>query len=145
MLEHIVEITEAYDKRNPDPAKNYGVHGVNLKFLVKGPKGVIQFLIYTNWMLPHNMEELKAKCDGHYCYLEPMPADIGYHSYVPMHEGEAPISKSCEYLEGKPCYYDGSSLNAEPIFDIMVSRGGDAMWAELERWYHDTFDCPENV
>lgn len=28
--------------------------------------------------------------------------------------------ENCPYLDGKPCYYDGSGLNAEPVFDILV-------------------------
>ena len=138
-FERIIEIGKAFDKRNSDPAKNYGIHGANLKFLLKGPKGVIQFVVYTNWHLPHVDRELQSKCMGSHCFREPMAADIGYHSYVPMYESQTPISESCPYLEGNPCYYDGSSLQAQEIFDIMVAQGGDAMWSELETRYVETF------
>jgi hypothetical protein len=52
-LERIIEFTPAFDKRDPNPKKNYGVHGVELRFVVKGEAGAVQFLIFTNWHLPH--------------------------------------------------------------------------------------------
>ncbi len=144
MLERIVEIEPAYDKRNTDPKKNYGIHGASMRFLVRGPRGVIQFLIYTNWHLPNVHEELVSKCQpdrsyGRYCTLAPMAADIGYHSPVPMYEGQEPISDSCPYLNGVKCYYDGSGLNAQRYFDIMVSEGHESLWKALEQYYEDRF------
>ena len=67
------------------------------------------------------------------------PADIGYHSPVPYYEGQEVIQQSCEYLNGKPCYYDGSSLNAVKYFDIMVREGSEALWKALEKYYDDVF------
>jgi len=55
-LERIIQFTPAYDKR-----PKYGIHGVNLRFLLKGPKGAIQFLLFTNWMTPKVREEHRAK------------------------------------------------------------------------------------
>ena len=43
-----IEFAPAYDKRHPDPQKNYGIHGVEMRWLLEGPRGVIQFLVYTN-------------------------------------------------------------------------------------------------
>lgn len=45
----------------------------------------------------------------------------------------------CEYLNGKPCYYDGSSLNAEKYMDILISQGDEALWEALEKYYCETF------
>jgi len=129
-MERITEITPAYDKRNPDPSKNYGIHGVNLKFVLKGELGAVQFLIFTNWQLPHVQREF-----GH---QGPMAADIGYHSPMPMYDGQIQMA-DWEYLDGKPCYYDGSGLYANHFFDVMVSQGGDAMWAAIEQYYVERF------
>jgi hypothetical protein len=46
-------ITPAYDKRAADPNKNYGVHGCEFRFYVKGERGAIQFVVYSHWHLPH--------------------------------------------------------------------------------------------
>jgi hypothetical protein len=47
----------------------------------------------------------------------------------------------CRYLDGKPCYYDGSSLNAERIFDVLTAEGDEGVWRELEAYYHATFQA----
>lgn len=133
-----IEIFPAYDKRNIDPEKNYGIHGVDIKFLLKGKKGVIQFVIYTNWHLKSVEKDLIQTCKSSgYCFLKPLPADIGYHAYKPQWDGQEAMQVNCKYLDGKPCYYDGSSLQAEEIFNIMVEKGHEVMWEELEKWYKD--------
>jgi hypothetical protein len=147
-FEHKIETEPAFDKRHPDPHKNYGVHGLTMRFLSIGPKGAIQFLLYTNWHLPHVQHELLNKChgpevSGAYCRLNPMPADIGYHSYVPRYEGQSVVTKSCPVLGGKPCYYDGSSLQAEEYFAILVREGLDALWMALDERYASTFEGGE--
>lgn len=145
-MERIITFEPAYDKRDPNPRKNYGIHGVNLRFVLKGDKGAVQFVIYTNWMLPHVTQELLHKASGKELisrYIEftflPMPADRGYHSPVPMYEGQSIVSDSCEYLDGKPCYYDGSGLTAEDIYKRLVAEGDSAVWEELESYYKQTF------
>ena len=72
-------------------------------------------------------------------FFLPMPADLGYHSYEPRYEWQDPITDSCEYLNGKPCYYDGSGLNAERIYEVLLERGSDGVWQELESFYNEVF------
>ncbi len=144
-LERLFSVEPAFDRRHKDPDKNYGIHGAQMRFVVKGELGAAQFLLYTNWHLPHVQKELTEKCNpvtpyGRFCHLEPLPADIGYHSPKPMYEGQESIQKSCEYLNGAPCYYDGSSLNAVKYFEILVSKGHEALWKALEEYYKSTFD-----
>lgn len=158
----------AFDKRSDDPAKNYGIHGVELAFYLIGDDGAVQFVVYTNWQLPHITEEHSKLFDDH-ILCRPMPADLGYHSPKPMYEGQEPIGSKrfywrdptkeerkfrfapvpdseptgtftpCDLLGGKPCYYDGSGLNAEPVFEILLKEGSPGVWKELERYYADTF------
>jgi hypothetical protein len=141
-----VKFYPAYDKRNSDPKKNYGIHGVDMRFLLTGEKGVIQFVIFTNWYLPNVKEEFEAKRQfSQYNAFTPMPADVGYHSYTPMYEGQNVASESCEYLGGKPCYYDGSGLYAETVFDVLVKDGDEAVWKLLEESYYDHFGKQEDT
>jgi len=135
--ERIIEFTPAYDKRDDDPAKNYGVHGVNLRFVLKGPEGAVQFLLYTNWHLPHVAKEWENKPR---ILTDPMPADVGYHSPVPMYEDQLIMSETCSYLDGKPCYYDGSGLMAQDGYEALVSGGGPGIWDYLENYYRATFE-----
>ncbi len=39
----------------------------------------------------------------------------------------------------KPCYYDGSGLDAEDFFKVLVTEGEDALWAKMEVWYAQCF------
>lgn len=138
-FERRIEILPAYDKRNADPKKNYGIHNAELKFFLIGPKGAIQFVVSTGWYLPHVHTELLA--NGHGSTLKAWATDIGYHSPAPRYEGQEPITDACPILNGQRCYYDGSSLNAEPIFKRMVAEGHEAVWEEMMDWYKQTFEA----
>ena len=143
-MEKIVKFNPAFDKRSSEPGKDYGIHGVDLRMILKGDKGAVQFVLYTNWHLPHVQKELISKTVGkNSFYLEtifaPMPADLGYHSYIPIYEGQSIESECCQYLDGKPCYYDGSGLNAERIYEVLLNEGSDGVWRELEKYYNELF------
>lgn len=126
----------AYDKRHPNPNKNYGIHGVDMQWYVSGELGVVQFVVYTNWYLPHVRAEGEQKRWDAGAW-QPMAADLGYHSPKPMYEGQTSIG-DCGLLGGD-CYYDGSGLNAKPILEKLIAEGGEAAWKELEDYYVETF------
>jgi hypothetical protein len=171
-------IRPAFDKRHADPDKNYGIHGAEMLFVLKGELGAVQFVLYTNWMLPHIYEEWKKEYGDRWpcVFSKPIPADVGYHSPKPMYEGQEPIGSKktnkeamrrnterlmkregiedlepffeptgtftpCEWLDGKPCYYDGSGLAAEEYFKLLVSEGSEAVWKKLEEYYEETFNA----
>ncbi len=140
-FEKIISFRPAYDKRDPDPSKNYGIHGVDMRFIFRGDLGAIQFVLYTGWHLPHVQKDLLSRCRAtpNYCPINPLPADIGYHSPKPMFDGQGTMTDNCEWLDGKPCYYDGSGLNAEEYFQILVEKGDDGLWEAMEKYYNDTF------
>lgn len=183
-FERIVLFRPAYDKRSNDPKKDYGINGVEMLMVLKGPEGAVQFLLLTNWQLPHINKEFedrpplpdlpppvfdipgyRPRFSMKHLLCRPMPADLGYHSPKPMYEGQEPMGLKeikirknpkkkgmngyftstnpkptpCEWLDGKPCYYDGSGINAEPIFDVLLREGSDGVWRELEKYYHSVF------
>jgi hypothetical protein len=194
-LEKIVKFDPAYDKRSSDHKKNYGVHGVTLRMVLKGNKGAVQFVLFTNWMLPnvsmetdlrilekashginiapevldpipditdkrfdavkYGMESAKRligmsnpdKLDllDLDIYYHPLPADLGFHSLVPIYKEQTLISDSCEFLDGKPCYYDGSGLAAKKVYDILLTEGSDGVWKYLYTYYCDTFNVQEEL
>lgn len=131
----IVEFTPAYDRRSSDPKQNYGVGSVQLRLVLKGSRGAVQFLLYTDWHLPHVVQELDHK--GY--RFAPSPADLGYHSLVPRYEGQEPITDACPYLDGQPCYYDGSSLAADAVWLRLLNDGDAGVWAALEDYYRHVF------
>lgn len=132
-LERIIEFKPAYDKRDLDPKKNYGIHGIEMRWYVKGPLGVVQWVVYTNWML-----DSVDKSNWPQSLQEPMAADLGYHSPKPMYEDQRLMTPCQFFAEG--CYYDGSSLAADTVLDILKKEGGEAVWKYLENYYLDTFE-----
>lgn len=139
-FERIVEFTPAFDRRDPNPSRNYGIHGVELRMVLKGEHGAVQFVLYTNWMLPHVQEEMDNRTDrrlnnGHYL-CHPLPADLGYHWHAPRWEDQS-ARHDCPYTDGKPCYYDGSGLQAERIYHILLAEGHEGVWRALEEYYRD--------
>ena len=128
----------AFDKRNSEPSKNYGIHGLEMCFTLIGAEGGVSFHIYTNWHLPHVQEELDSKVpDDYYPYLmhSPQPAGVEGHWRVPQYEGQTPV-KGCS-VAGGDCYRDGSGLLATEFFNILVTEGEEAVWKALEKRYED--------
>lgn len=135
-MEKSIEFEPAFDKRGQNP--DYGIHGVQLRFLLKGEQGAVQFVLYTNWHLPHVQKELDGKRDLNHVLCHPMPADLGYHSKTPRYEDQQKRT-DCPFLDGADCYYDGSSLNAQRIYHTLLTSGSDGVWKELEAYYEGIF------
>ena len=132
----------AYDKRHSDPMKNYGISGVDILFILKGEKGAVSFVIFTGWHLPHIEKDYERKglqAGVEYRCSRPMPADLGYHSIKKLHNYLIKHDK-CEFTRTGYCYYDGSTMNAQKPFDILVRKGGEALWKYLEKYYRSVFD-----
>jgi hypothetical protein len=146
--------TPAWDKTDPDPSKNCGVHGMELIFTLSGPEGGVTFTIYTNWMLPHVQAKHDELLPGYikagddwlserpkthnmmHLFHKPQPATITYHSKKPTYDGQKSTQNDCK-ITGGPCYCDGSGLAAQELFTKFVAEGEDAVWRELTEWYTD--------
>ncbi|MCG8429603.1 MAG: hypothetical protein MJA29_00290 [Candidatus Omnitrophica bacterium] len=128
---HWTDWHPAYDKRDTD----HGIHGMEVRFYYGNPRdGIVQFVIFTNWHLPHVTEEHDKKYDTHFL-CHPMPADVGYHSPNPTYVGQSAMD--CDLMEGDECYYDGSALRAEEWFHIFLEKGEEALKKLLEEeWEH---------
>ena len=141
-----VEFSPAYDKRHPDPSKNYGIGGVNLRMVLVGAAGAVQFVLFTQWHLNHVAEEMRrgiverGSVDDATlrALFQPQPADVGYHSRKPRYEGQDVMSDDCEYL-GCPCYYDGSGIAAWEVHQILLREGDKGVWKYLEDYYNEIF------
>ena len=48
------------------------------------------------------------------------------------------MGQNCSYTGGI-CYYDGSGLAAEGVFNKLVAKGSEAVWQEMESCYKERF------
>jgi hypothetical protein len=147
----------AFDKTDPDPKKNYGVGCLELRFLVEGNRGVVEFQLLTSWYQEHVM---KRRLDAlkhdvwigkedfllrH--FLDPFPADICYFSQNRLSEDDAYWEKGVYYaLEGKPCYYGYKYTDEEEnrpakevAYQKLVEEGDESLWKYLEDYYEEVF------
>ncbi len=123
----------AFDKRSTDPKKNYGIHGAELVMWVEGENGAVSFVLFTNWNLPSVQKETNIrKYPFEYC-MTPTPADLGFHHKKP---GEYLYKNdTCEFVSGHSCYYEGSGLQAEGIYKILLEKGSEGVYKKLESLY----------
>ena len=145
IFEHIVRFSPAYDKRDEDPKKNYGIASMRIWFILKGKNGAVQILLGTDWFLPETIAEYKRignKNKNPPCDLREDPQflkcwDVGYHSPKPVFKGQK--KHKCDIL-GK-CYYDGSSLRGDDddIVEHFMKEGSDFIWKYLEKEYNIMF------
>ena len=126
-MEKIVNVYPAWDKRNSDPKKNYGVNSVEIWFALKGSKGAVHFSMYTGWYLPY----LENKSG-------PMAGTLGYHAYSKRYDEESETEK-CEYL-GCKCYGSVYFTRADDFLTILIEEGTEGIWKQLEYFYNETFE-----
>lgn len=100
---------------------------LTIRFFLHGQKGIIHFSIRTGWKQGRQYEETGLSAYG---------SDVGYHSPHPMYEGQNPVDK-CDFFE--PCYYDGSSSQAEEYFNSLLEFGDEYIWSKLEATYRSRF------
>lgn len=131
-MDKITKVRLPFDKRHKDDSKNYGIHGLDVWFILKGEKGAVQYAVTFPIYLPH----IKNKGQD---YI--MGFDVGYHAKEPQYEGQSDMGE-CDIL-GCKCYYDGSSLRADEWTEIIFSTVGkhpeEVLWPMLEQEYIDRF------
>jgi hypothetical protein len=144
-LQKKMRIEPAFDRRDSNPSKNYGIHGMSLYMALVGKKGAVSLTIYLNIQLPHVHKEMIIK-NAHDPYalslmFAPMAVDIGWHSPVPLFDWqkEYPPREGCDLLGGGVCHGDGSTLNAEPYLHLLATEGSEAVWPELAIYYNSVF------
>lgn len=135
----MLNLRRGYDCRESCVHEVKGAHGIGgvelLAFLV-GPAGAVQFRHLTNWY-PASVDTPFSRRD-----YRGVPADLGYHAREPQYDGQ-PQMERCDILwpddPDHGCYYDGSGLNAEPVFEVLVNGGDEALWEYLLRYYRQVF------
>jgi hypothetical protein len=130
----------AYDKRDPNPSKNYGVHGVHIWFSVihKTRQEGLTFSVSTGWQLPHVQREFEGRKTP---LREPMAFGVNIHTKTPRYAGQSSTQGRCVITGGK-CYCDGSDLLGEDFLKTLIEGGDEALFACMEQQF---FDWSPNV
>lgn len=140
-FEKITNVRLPYDRRHTEANKNYGIHGLDIWFILKGPKGAVQYGVTFPQYLPNVDAEYAVRFPDWKDGKKISGFDVGYHSPVPMFEGQSPMGE-CHILGGQ-CYYDGSSLAADSFTEEVFSTVGkppeEVLWAKLEEEYRERF------
>ena len=94
------------------------------RFYVRGEEGAVQFVFW------------REESDWH---PQGTGWDLGYHSPVPLYEGQATIG-SCGLI-GLECYYDGSGLAGSEMGEEYIWSGYDDEFVKrrLMRYYRNVF------
>ena len=133
-FERAVVFEPGYSDPGPRDSSWCGKHGMDIRFLLRGPKGVAQFLLSTGWVPG------EEGTDPRTAQSYPMGADVGYHARTPQYEDQWGMG-ACEHFDGDSCYYDGSGLYATEVLAAFRERGADAVWPILREW-HDRIEVP---
>lgn len=137
----ILQMSMPFDLRTDNPSTNYGIHGLDVYFILLKDNCAVQFLL----SFASYLSSVKTSYSGG----EIKAFDLGYHSPKPMYEGQP--SNECHLLEGGICYYDGSCLNADSFWKKIESKaignkGFDMqgeIFKELRAYYDSTFKVAE--
>ena len=159
-LKRQITISSAFDKRSEDSNKDYGIGSSRIFFAVIGKKGAITVNFGTNWFLPSTIKEYKE--EGIYRNRLTMPPskeqsktkiDLikvtepikawswDYHSKKRKFKGQTPLD-NCEFTGGK-CYCDGSCLRADDYLKLLLDKGSNGVFEQLEKDYKIEFEIKE--
>jgi len=136
-----VRFEPGYDHRAEDATKPWGTrrgcHGMNIRWLLHGPAGTIQFLIYSSWLPSWVGDSTFGKTitvpPGEPVH-PPMGADLGHHWDEATYEGEKGFDK-CDVRPAGRCFNDGSGLRADDLLGVLLTEGHEAVWSAMEDDY----------
>ena len=161
----LVEFEKGYNYLHETGPRRRGQHGMGIRFLLIGPHGAAQFLTNTSWTPLGEVDEDKNHDNGYhrepvhidkwesteigglssvkFGYVRPPSGyDLGYHWRTPQYEGHEEYKRAgCKYLNGDPCYYDGSGLAGDDVLRDMVTKGEKWVWKWLVRRYRSCLEA----
>lgn len=149
----ILESRPAYDRRDPNPARNYGIGSVTLHFTLVGPKGAVSWQLLTGWMPTSVLAErfgMVSSTGKAYAHLArgsaadafghslPDAGEVAWHHPEPHRLGAEP--QKCPYLPAGLCYNDVGYTAGEAILEGLLKGGVTAVWDLLAEHYRHTFE-----
>jgi hypothetical protein len=122
-FERVLSIEPGYNDRGG----KYGVHGMDLRFVLIGPLGAVHFLMRTGWI--PDEKGVNPTLSRSY----PAPSHIGWHWRTEKF-GTADYGDDCDWLPAG-CFYDASYSAADPVLAKFLAGGADAVWPMLREHY----------
>ncbi len=139
-----VTFQAAWDRRDPNPHKNYGVHGVQIDFVLRGSAGAVYFPVRTSWMLPE-VNEWHRQLAAENPFLlraveKPICAPFSIHSPTQREGWQHSGEEICEFL-GAPCWAESSSyLAPDAVWEKMLREGSEGFWKAIEEIYRQNLE-----
>jgi hypothetical protein len=125
--------------RSPDPRRSYGVHGMEIRWYLRGPKGGAWVAFSTEW-IPGDLTPGHGLMPPGFPPREPSQypdgCGLGWCGLVPQYEGHEPTTDAgCLLIPGGTCYTDMSYTGSDPVAVAFTERGEAAVWEALEDCY----------
>jgi hypothetical protein len=138
MFTHQIVFSPAWDKRDPNPSKNYGVHGVHITFTIRKDGEGLTFSIGTNWHLPHvQLETDNRPSDSRFPFLFHKPLAFGVDIHLKTKPNEySPHREHCEVTGGE-CWSKGSALLGEEFLQTLIEKGDEALFRRMELQFEE--------
>jgi hypothetical protein len=136
---HEVTVRPAFDRRAPEPSKNYGVHGVEFVFWCRDrdlPTAYVVFRLSSSWMLPQVYEWWATLRPPTWDDAQLEGMVLATHWIVPESMA-GPGARECSDNPGMWCdggagYHDGDELAR-----ILLEGGTDALWPAMESRFRE--------
>lgn len=143
-LQRIIQTRPPFDKRDPNPSKDYGIGGLSIWFIIKGKEGAVTLHLGTKLYLAKQFREWHLKGESYPFNNDDECMDcwdVSYHSPKRRYKDQTISNNSCEWLNGKPCYCDGSALRGrdDKVVENYLEKGDNWIWEYLEKIYNETF------
>lgn len=139
-FEQVVKISPAYDERH----KGKGICCARMHLVLKGKMGSVQLAVSTAMYLRCTFE-WKETCiqKGSLESWEPRGDTVSYCSPIQLHDWQEG-RENCDWL-GCTCYGDVGYSMADAPFELLLTKGSDAVFEWLEDYYYSVFGSRETA
>lgn len=133
--EKFIFFTPAFEARDPNPSKDYGIGGVHLTFAERRGDLTIDCSFFTDWHLPEVQERLSTKLDR---YFNPKPMCNGIYWHRPKRTNEYQADTKDCILSGGQCFGEvGSALYGDVITKRLLLEGSEGVWNEIDKAFKE--------
>jgi len=116
----------AFDQRDPDPNRDYGISGAYFVFCLIGKDRAITWELCSDCFLPETKKRLRD--EGH-PWMGPTAGPVDFHYREPQYEGMR-SSDDCTLLDGT-CYGNTGFLLGDDVYRAFAYGGIDGVFGKL--------------